>query len=124
LKTLRQGTGVKPRATAKLQHLGTRWWFSSRPKRTNYPAGIITKNLFATKNVNPGETLEEAVWFLDNCDRAWLVDCNCCTGGKNRFGGVIHLVIQRFVHRLSVIFICHSNKIFTFMSPITWRSRP
>jgi hypothetical protein len=37
---------------------------------------------------------------------------------------MIHLVIQRFVHRLSVIFVCHSNKIFTFMSPITWRSRP
>jgi hypothetical protein len=74
LKTLRQGTGVKPRATAKLKDLGTRWWFSDRPKRTNYSAGIITKNFFATKNVNPGETLEEAVWLLDNCDRAQLID--------------------------------------------------
>src|SRR5438046_8804794 len=69
-----QGTGTKPWTTAKLQHFGTGRWFPRGPERASYSSGIIAKNFFAAKNVNPGETLENIVRFLDNCDRAQLID--------------------------------------------------
>src|SRR5205809_2365176 len=54
-----QGTGIKPRTTAKLQHFGTGRWLSRRPKRTNDSPGIIAENFFAAKSVNPGSSLKQ-----------------------------------------------------------------
>src|SRR5205809_8119783 len=59
-----QGTGIKPRTTAKLQHFGTDRWFPCWPKRSNYSSGIIAENFLAAKSVNPRRSLKQVISSL------------------------------------------------------------
>src|SRR5438045_4253589 len=74
-----QGTGIKPRTTAKLQHFGTGRWLSRRPKRTNDSPGIIAENFFAAKTVNPGSSLKQVISSLARVNRLWFRNRDCCS---------------------------------------------
>src|SRR5207248_1673588 len=74
-----QGTGIKPRTTAKLQHFGTGRWLSRRPKRTNDSPGIVAKNFFAAKSINPGSSLKQVISSLARVNRLWFRNRDCCS---------------------------------------------